>query len=192
MSRFKICLAVRRRTAQGALLAAACLVAAAATGCSSGQIAQTSIQEPAVDGAAGQIGQLALRNVYLRAKQTGDFIRPGQTVDLVLVASNQSQDTTDRLVRITSDIGAVTLTGDARLAAGGVLMVSTPGVADIKSVDAVEPADGAKATVALSKPISNGLTYPFTFDFEQAGSVTFSVPISADQGALEQQPEQRR
>ncbi len=192
MSRFNVLQRVRRRTAQGALLVPACLVAVTLTGCSSGQIAQTSVQEPAVDGAAGQIGQLALRNVYIRATQTSDFIRPGQTVELVLVASNQSQDTTDRLVRITSDIGAVTLTGDTGLAAGGVLMVNTAGAADIKSVDAVEPADGAKATVALNKPISNGLTYPFTFDFERAGSVTFPVPIAADQGTLQQQPEQRR
>ncbi len=188
MSRFKIRLPVRRRTAQGAVGAATCLIAAALTGCGSGQIAQTSVQEPAVDGAAGQIGQLALRNVYFSAKQTGDFIRPGQTVNLVVVATNQSPDTTDRLARITSDIGAVTLTGDARLPAGGVLMVGTTGAADIKSVDAVEAADAAKATVALSKPISNGLTYPVTFDFEQAGSVTLPVPISANQAM----PEQRR
>jgi hypothetical protein len=31
----------------------------------------------------------------------------------------------------------------------------------------------------LSKPITNGLTYNFTFDFQKSGKTTVSVPISA-------------
>ena len=33
--------------------------------------------------------------------------------------------------------------------------------------------------MALSKPITNGLTYDFTFTFEKAGETTIEVPISA-------------
>ncbi|OOK75739.1 putative lipoprotein lpqE [Mycobacterium kansasii] len=47
-------------------------------------------------------------------------------MDLVLVAVNQSPDVADRLVSIGSDIGTVTMTGDARLPAGGMLFVGTP------------------------------------------------------------------
>jgi hypothetical protein len=187
--RFKTRLPVRRRIpAAVSGLAVSCLLAAPAlAGCGAGQIAQTSIQEPSVNGAAGQIGQLALRNVYLRAQQTSDFLRPGQSVDLVFVATNQSPDVEDRLSRVTSDVGTVTLTGDARLPASGALIVGNRAGPDIKAVDAVEAADAAKATVALTKPISNGLTYPFTFDFERAGSVRLDVPISADETAPEQE-----
>jgi hypothetical protein len=189
VNRFEIRLPVGRRTAGLAGLAASCLVAVAAlAGCGAGQIAQTSVQEPAVNGASGVVKQVALRNVYIEAVQNGDFLRPGQTVGLNLVATNQSPDVADRLVRITSDIGAVTLTGDARLPAGGVLMVGTSAAQNIKAVGTVEAADAAKATVALSKPISNGLTYPFTFDFEKAGSVTFPVPISAGQDSQNRTP----
>ena len=35
------------------------------------------------------------------------------------------------------------------------------------------------AEVTLSKPITNGLTYNFTFNFEKAGQTTVAVPISA-------------
>ena len=168
-----------RRTPTVAGLAASCLVVAALTGCGTGQIAQTSVQEPAVNGAAGGVKQVALRNVYIRATQSSDFLRPGQTVELVLVASNQSPDTPDKLVRITSDIGTVTLSGDTRLPPGGVLFVGPPEGQNIKALDVIEAAEAAKATVALSKPISNGLTYPFTFDFEKAGSTSIPVPISA-------------
>jgi hypothetical protein len=31
----------------------------------------------------------------------------------------------------------------------------------------------------LAKPITNGLTYPFTFTFEKAGQASVMVPISA-------------
>jgi hypothetical protein len=37
----------------------------------------------------------------------------------------------------------------------------------------------AKATINLTKPISNGLTYNFTFNFEKAGQATVAVPVSA-------------
>jgi copper(I)-binding protein len=33
--------------------------------------------------------------------------------------------------------------------------------------------------VALTKPITNGMTYKLTFDFEKAGSVSLQVPIAA-------------
>jgi hypothetical protein len=32
----------------------------------------------------------------------------------------------------------------------------------------------------LSKPISNGLIYEFTFQFAHAGETTVDVPVSAD------------
>ena len=44
---------------------------------------------------------------------------------------------------------------------------------------AIEAANSVKATVALTKPITNGPNYDFTFNFEKAGSVSVAVPISA-------------
>jgi len=41
----------------------------------------------------------------------------------------------------------------------------------------VEAMNAATATVILSKPISHGLTYDFTFEFARAGTVTVAVPI---------------
>jgi hypothetical protein len=45
--------------------------------------------------------------------------------------------------------------------------------------------NAVRATVALTKPITNGLTYNFTFNFEKAGQASVMVPISA---GLEQKP----
>lgn len=166
----------RRSMAVAALAAGAAL---AFTGCGSGQLSQTAAQVPAVDGAQAVVQNVALRNVHIQAVQTGDFLRPGHSVDLVAAVSNQSSDTADKLVAVTTDIGTVTLSGDTRLPAAGMLFVGTADGQNIKAVHAVEPAHTAKATVALTKPITNGLTYNFTFTFEKAGSASLPVPISA-------------
>ena len=172
-----------RRSSRLAARAAAVLIGAVAlAGCSAGQVSQTSSQESAVDGSAAVINNVALRNVRILAQQNTDFLHPGATVDLVLVVVNQSPDVTDRLVGVTTDIGEVTVTGDPTLPAGGTLFVGTPNGQNRKAVDAVEAADAVKATVALSKQITNGPNYNFTFNFEKAGRVSLPVPISAPEG----------
>ena len=169
-----------RRSAKLATLAAGAVIGAGAiAGCSAGQVSQTAMQQSAVDGNQAVINNVALRNVHIQALQTGDFLRPGATVDLVLVAVNQSPDITDKLVGITTDIGKVTVTGDPTLHASGVLFVGSQNGQSKKSDNAVEDADSVKATIALSKPITNGPNYDFTFNFEKAGSVSVGVPISA-------------
>jgi len=160
------------------LIGLAAVTALVLGGCGSGQVSQTAMQEPAVNGNKVTIKNVALRDIRIQATQTGDFIQPGKPVDLVLVAVNQSPDVADRLTSITTDIGTVTMTGDARLPAGGMLFVGEP------DGQAVAPgplgsSQAAKASVMLTKPISNGLTYNFTFNFEKAGQGSVLVPISA-------------
>jgi hypothetical protein len=157
------------------------LVAALLSGCGAGQISQTATQEPAVNGNKVTVNNVALRDVRMQAVQTGDFLQPGKTVDLVAVAVNQSPDVPDRLVGITSDVGAVTISGDGRLPAGGMLFIGTPDGPKV-APGPIESNNAVKATVALAKPISNGLTYSFTFNFEKAGQATVLVPISAGLG----------
>jgi len=111
VNRFKNSLAVALRV-RVALVVLAGLVAAVLTGCGAGQISQMATQEPAVNGNKVTFNNVALRDVRIQAAQTGDYLRPGKSVDLVLVAVNQSPDVEDRLLGITSDIGPVTVTGD--------------------------------------------------------------------------------
>lgn len=167
----------RRTAARVGLAAAGLVVATAIAGCGAGQVSQVATQEPAVNGTAGSIGPIALRNVHIQASSTGDALEPGSDVDLILAAANNSPDVNDRLVGITSNVGTVTLTGNTAVPANGLLMVGVPdGATELSEVEA---ADGADASVALTKPIRNGLTYEFTFKFEKAGEKTLAVPISA-------------
>ncbi len=168
-----------RRTVVTRAAAAVCglVVAGAMVGCSAGQVSQVATQEPAVNGSLATINNVALRNIHIQAVEAADALEPGQDVPLIFVASNESPDVSDRLESITTDIGEVTVTGDKELPAGGVLVVGAPdGVTELGSV---ESAGASEASVALSKPIRNGLTYEFTFTFAQAGEKTVAVPISA-------------
>jgi copper(I)-binding protein len=160
-------------------LAACGLVAAVAlSGCGAGQVSQTATQEPAVNGTSGTVGPISLRDIHLRAAQSTDYVEPGRDAELLFVAVNGSPDVNDKLVSVTSDIGTVSLSGDSSLPANGVLVVGEPD-GQIAPLESAEKAEAVEAKVALSKPITNGLTYKFTFDFEKAGETTVAVPISA-------------
>ncbi|KWX23313.1 lipoprotein lpqE [Mycolicibacterium wolinskyi] len=158
---------------------AACGLAAAValTACGAGQVSQTATQEPAVNGVNAQAGQVSLRNVHLRAPQEGDYVEPGSAVELLFVAVNDSPEADNKLVSITSDVGQVTLSGDSTVPASGVLLVGEPD-GQLAPVEEAESADAVTAEVSLTKPITNGLLYDFTFNFEN-GKTTVAVPISA-------------
>ena len=174
MDRFK-----PRTSAVAAGLAACGLAAAfALSGCSAGQVAQTATQQPAVNGTSSNVGPISLRNIHLRAAQSTDYVQPGRDVELLFVAVNGSPDVNDKLVSIKSDVGTVSLSGDTSIPASGVVVVGAPD-GQPEPLENAGLAEGAEAKVALSKPITNGLTYNFTFDFEKAGETTVTVPISA-------------
>lgn len=161
-----------------ALIATAGLAACGVmlTGCGSGQISQVADQQAAVNGNSINVKNIALRNVHLQTTQSGDYLQPGRIVPLVFVAANNSPDIDDKLVSITSDVGTVALTGDGAIPANGALVVGTGSDKAEPLADAVVP---SSAAVTLTQPITNGLGYKFTFNFEKAGSTTVSVPISA-------------
>jgi hypothetical protein len=186
VNRAKIRLPIRilAPASRAALLGLTAALAVALSGCSAGQISQTAVQEPAVNGNRLTITNASLhhsvdlRDIRIQATQTRDFIEKGTAVELVLVAVNQSPDIPDRLVSITSNIGQVSISGDPRLAPAGMLFVGTPEGPRV-APGPLQGTNAVKATIALSDKISNGLTYNFTFNFEKAGQASVLVPISA-------------
>jgi hypothetical protein len=169
--------AVTAGVAVGALAAAMAL-----SGCSAGQVSQMATQAAAVNGTAANIGDINLRNVHIRAVQDSDYIRPGSDVELLFVAANGSDANGDKLISITSDIGTVALSGDTEVKPGRSLVVGTPDNQP-SPLDATAGDETAEAKVTITKDITNGLTYPFVFTFQNAGEHTVLVPISAGEAA---------
>jgi hypothetical protein len=182
VSRFKIRVPAlaTQLASRVAVLGLVAMIATVLSGCGAGQISQTATQEPAVDGNRVTLNNnVALRDIRIRAEQkTGDFIPVGRTVDLVLVAINLSPDTPDKLVDIISDIGTVNISGDSRLPAGGMLFIGAPDGQKV-APGPLESNNAVRATVTLAKQITNGLSYNFTFIFENAGQTNVMVPVSA-------------
>jgi copper(I)-binding protein len=184
---------IKSRSSAVTMGLAACSLAlvTALSGCSAGQLTQTSVQEPGINGTRAIAGDatsgIALRNIHVRATQSADYVQPGTDVELLFVAVNESAKDKDRLVSITSKVGTVAVTGDASIPAGGVLVVGTPD-GQPSPLDATEAAKTVEAKIALAEPISNGLTYDFTFTFERSGAVTVTVPISAGEAPRRQAP----
>jgi copper(I)-binding protein len=167
----------RRATTRVGLAVCGLFAATAIAGCGAGQISQVATQEPAVNGTGGVVDHIALRNVHLQAEQTSAAVAPGTDVELIFTATNQAPDADDRLLRVTTDVGTVTLAGDTVVPANGLLEVGVPD--GVEELAADEDVKAAEATLVLSEPISNGLTYPITFTFERAGDKLLNVPISA-------------
>jgi hypothetical protein len=165
-------------------LVACVMIAATLTGCSAGQQSQMATQEPAVNGASGGVGTIAVRDVRIRAQVTGAALQPGKSVDLLFVAANQSETDNDRLVSITSDIGPVTVNPvNPEIPAARTLIVGQPDGVGADAMAALPSAVKANATVKLTEPLANALTYNFVFTFERAGQAAIGVPVTAGDAA---------
>jgi hypothetical protein len=134
-------------------VAAECvLIAAVLSGCSAGQQAQTATMKPDVNGNMADVNDVALRNIRIRAEQTGYAVRPGTSVDLALVATNSSPVTADSLVAITSGIGEVNLVGNTSIPAEGVLIVDSPDRAHAGAATVGVPVSADTEEPAASQP----------------------------------------
>ncbi|WP_045311391.1 hypothetical protein [Lentzea aerocolonigenes] len=89
----------RRLIVTAALAAGLGLVA---VGCSAGQITQTDTQVAAVDGASGNAGPIAVRNVVLAFPPDGNRYHKDDDVPLTFVIANTGENT-DKLLSIKSD-----------------------------------------------------------------------------------------
>ena len=153
------------------LAAAGLVVAATLAGCGAGQISQVATQEPAVNGTLGNLGPVALRSVTSRPSRPVRRLEPGSDVAPDPSRSANSSRTSrpagrhhHRRRRGDADRQYRCRPGDAR---GGRSRTVAAGAGR-----SVEAATAAGASVALTKPIRNGLTYDFTFTFEKAGQKT--------------------
>ncbi|WP_328711693.1 hypothetical protein [Nocardia salmonicida] len=99
----------RRRMVTVAALAAAAGIAL--TGCSAGQITQTSSQEAAINGNHANVGEIALRNVHIVYPEAAAEHDKGGKAMISLSIINNSEIITDELTSVSTDLGQVKITG---------------------------------------------------------------------------------
>lgn len=104
----------------------AALGALALAGCGAGQITQTSTQVSAVDGAAGTVGQIGVRNasIVFGSDKTAAIYPAGGSAPLQMSIVNFG-GVDDRLVSVSSTVaGSVRIGGDPRISAGRALTIA--------------------------------------------------------------------
>ena len=156
-----------------ALLTGLLLALLVVTGCG-----RFEAQLTAPGGADGGAGAIAVRDARFSAQapRTGDEVyAAGEDAPLTLTIVNTG-DATDRLVSVSSPVAdGASIDGDAQILGGAAL---------VSGYDQVRPAQTLPATVrtdvaltGLRVPVRAGLTYPLTFTFARAGSVTVEAPV---------------
>lgn len=119
----------------------------ATAGCGAGQVTQTDSMLPAVNGALGQVGPIAIRDAKLAYPHGGTY-KEGADAPLVLTIVNTGT-TDDELLEVTSPVaGDVELRGDRSLPGRRALAVGTPGkeVSATSSSVATTPRPAASTT----------------------------------------------
>lgn len=112
-----------------------------AVGCSAGQVTQTDTQVAAVDGASGNAGPIAVRNVMLAFPPDGNRYHEGDDVPMTFVIANAGESS-DKLLSIKSDAAE----GEAEIVGGK----------DIPSRYALQAEyDASKAPTKTSAPSSS-------------------------------------
>lgn len=86
-------------------------------GCGAGQVSQTAVQSPTVDGISAQVGSMSIRNVALEYPTQGLYAK-GSDARLRMIIANDGIDG-DTLTAVRSNVSSdVTITAAASAAAG--------------------------------------------------------------------------
>ncbi len=176
--------AVLRSTLVGIALVG--IAALSLSGCAAGQVTQTDAQVAAVNGANGDIGPIALRDVVLAYPGGEDVFgyAAGDEAPLLVTIVNSGTQT-DELVAVSTPAGEVVVDGMTTIPGGFV--VSSPD--DARTRGPSSAAGTADRTLGIGElrivlaeltgPIRPGLPTFVTFRFRDAGEVTLRVPIDA-------------
>lgn len=168
----------------GAALVASAAAAALLTGCAAGQVAQTVDQYPVVDGAAGNAGQLLIRNAGIAPPSGINGYAKGGTATLQLVVVNGTNKD-DQLVSASSPVaGGVVLSaaglpeGISAATSSESASVSLSPSSTVTGTPAAKgSASGARTSASRSAPAASGAGTgtPIEVRADQVVQVGFSV-----------------
>jgi copper(I)-binding protein len=148
-----------------ALVAAAALFPVLA-GCEAGNNAPTLAFHPPTETAATNVGDLAIRNVFVLGAPLGRNLAVGQSASLFLALVN-NHGAPDKLISITAPgtAASVTLPVNTTVVYGRPLFFSGPRPQVVLT--------------NLTRPITSGSSIRLVLTFQKAGPITLLVPVFA-------------
>ena len=183
----------RRTRLTAAAIAMPLALGAVLTGCSAGQITQTAEKRSSVAGSQAATGDLKVLNAYLVAPGDEGKYQSGDTVGLEFVVTSTGAG--DEITSITVDGEEASITSSGTSAGG-----STTSPAATDAAGAIEVPPGGITVVGEDgdwtvEHTMTDETYPATLvpvviTFEDAGEVSFQVPVAAPGEEIERDPDQ--
>jgi hypothetical protein len=155
-----------------------CTVALALVGCAANQ---TTHGVSAVDGAFGKAGNtIVLRDVLFPNPHTPQEAYPaGSTVPVLLAIVNQGNQA-DKLVAVTSPAASqVQMVGTTNIPPGDTVISTVSSTPINAPPTSPRDVDRLRIMLTLNRVLRAGLNIPVTFEFQEAGTVTLSVPTGA-------------
>jgi len=150
----------------------------ALTGCSAGQITQTSSQVAGVNGASARIGSIVVRNAQIEfagAPGEGSAYPPGSDAPLRMAIINEG-NAADRLVSASSPVAtSVLILGDTSLPSKHALAVGN--LRDSASVALPDTNQVQLIMFNLRQGVKPGLAYEVVLVFEKAGALRLQLPV---------------
>ncbi len=160
-----------------ALLAVAGLAAALAA-CSAGQDAQTAFVSPSIDGANGQVGDVALRDITIAFPEGGQYAAGSDARLQVTLVNTAAQD--DALVEVQTDVAQRVTLGTGPAASGS----ATPSAAGSSS----PPLASVTASASGSATVSATASATGSGSPGATGTVSASAPSTASPTPTAQPP----
>jgi copper(I)-binding protein len=158
-------------------------------GCSAGQVAQTAEMEPAVNGNAGQVGNIMLRDVMIAFPENGEPYHLGEDAPLQLTIVNVGGDD-DRLVSVRTTATRAGCAESERDCAGQVEIIGNANIPGRSALEVVLPGDNPAAPSSepsseSSEPESTGESQPSSEPSSESPSSETSESESPASGTSE-------
>lgn len=143
----------------------ALLAVLAIAGCEAGQDAPTLRFHPAAGGATAAVGDITISNAFVLGAPSGASVPAGGSASLFVSLYNGGSSD-DKLLAVSAQGAAEHVT----IKNGGVPIPASAAA----NLTGPEP---EVVLTGLTRPLSGGQNVPVTFDFQQAGALTLSLPV---------------
>lgn len=176
-----------RSTSRSVLAGLGLVAGLALSGCAAGQVSQTAVQSPTIDGISAQVGTMSIRNLALEYPTQGSYDKGGDARLRMVIANDSSSG--DTLIAVRSNVSSdVTITAAASGAAPATPTLTAPppsgtptatGTASGTPTGTKEPDDSSVTGTATAGPSESA-----------AGSGSASATTTAPPSASDAPPAQ--
>ena len=174
-----------RSTSRSVLAGLGLVAGLALSGCAAGQVSQTAVQSPTIDGISAQVGTMSIRNLALEYPTQGSYDKGGDARLRMVIANDSSSG--DTLIAVRSNVSSdVTITAAASGAAPAPPTLPEPPPSGTPTA----PGTASGTPTGTKEPDDSSVTGTATAGPSESGSGSASATTTASPSASDAPPAQ--